>query len=263
MQTILKDTTTAKNNNSKDNKTLLLQTQQNNRPQEKNTNTNVNQYVVFSFLITYILLMTTGTITFIEALRTNNTQVRHILNIETCISIIAGYFYSTFVVKIEEYANSGNEINWANMTKTRYIDWAITTPLMLLVLCLVLGLETNIPTKLSTYSIIVALNFSMLYTGYAGEIGLLNRWTACLAGFIPFFIMFAIIYMVFIKNNKNKNKGFNTGLYWFYVVVWTMYGVVFMWSEEYKNIAMNVLDCISKCFVGIGLWAYYTKIIQL
>lgn len=272
MQTINKDNIPVptknnnNNNNSKDRNQLLLQT----RPADKsleNKNKNVTQYVVFSFLITYILLMTTGTITFIEALRTNNTQVRHILNIETCISIIAGYFYSTFIVKIEGYSKSENEINWKDMTKTRYIDWAITTPLMLLVLCLVLGLETNIPTKLSTYSTIAVLNFIMLYTGYAGETGMLNRWTACIAGFVPFFIMFAIIYNVFINNNNNKNKnkdkGINTWIYWFYVVVWTMYGVVFMWSEEYKNIAMNVLDCISKCFVGIGLWAYYTKIIQI
>lgn len=224
------------------------------------TNYNVKQYVIFSFVITYVLLLTTGTITFIEALRTDDIEVRHILNIETCISVVAGYFYSSFIGKLDEYKQSGNEINWANMTKMRYIDWSITTPMMLLVLCLVLGLESKIQTRLSVYSTLLVLNFTMLYIGYAAEIGMLNRWTACVAGFIPFFIMFAIIFIVFIK--PSKVKGINTGLYWLYVVVWTMYGIVFMWSEEYKNIAMNILDCISKCFVGIGLWAYYTKIIK-
>jgi hypothetical protein len=34
-------------------------------------------------------------------------------------------------------------------------------------------------------------------------------------------------------------------------------------NEEYKNIVMNVLDCIAKCFVGLGLWAYFTKLIVL
>ena len=58
-------------------------------------------YVKYSFVITYILLLTTGTITFIEAMRTQVPAVRHIMNLETCISIVAGYFYSVFVQKIE------------------------------------------------------------------------------------------------------------------------------------------------------------------
>jgi len=41
-----------------------------------------------------------------------------------------------------------------------------------------------------------------------------------------------------------------------------MYGLVYMLSEDYKNIAMNLLDLTAKCFVGLGLWAYFTKIIS-
>ena len=44
--------------------------------------------IYFSFMITYIILLTTGTITFIEALRTNSPQIRHIFNLETAISVI-------------------------------------------------------------------------------------------------------------------------------------------------------------------------------
>jgi len=41
-----------------------------------------------SFYITYVFLMTTATITFIEAIRTDDKKVRHILNLETCISVV-------------------------------------------------------------------------------------------------------------------------------------------------------------------------------
>jgi hypothetical protein len=34
-----------------------------------------------------------------------------------------------------------------------------------------------------------------------------------------------------------------------------------MLDEEYKNIGMNVLDLCAKCFVGLGLWGYYAKVI--
>jgi hypothetical protein len=99
----------------------------------------VQYYVKFSFSITYIFLLTTATITFIEAMRTNNANVRHVLNLETAISIIAGYFYSVFLDKISVYEKEDRKIDWADMSSTRYIDWSMTTPLMLLVLCLVLS----------------------------------------------------------------------------------------------------------------------------
>jgi hypothetical protein len=52
-------------------------------------------------------------------------------------------------------------------------------------------------------------------------------------------------------------------LYGFFFIVWALYGVVYMLNEEYKNISMNVLDCIAKCLVGLGLWAYFSKIVVL
>jgi len=56
----------------------------------------------FSFYLTYAFLMTTGTITFIEALRTKNDSIRHILNLETCISVVAAFFYSNFIGQLDQ-----------------------------------------------------------------------------------------------------------------------------------------------------------------
>ena len=70
---------------------------------------NLNNLVKSSFSITYVLLLTTATITFIESMRTPNAKIRSVLNLETCISIVAGYFYSIFIKKIkniqEKYEN--------------------------------------------------------------------------------------------------------------------------------------------------------------
>jgi bacteriorhodopsin len=92
--------------------------------------------VKMTFYLTYVLLLTTGTITLIEALSTTNPLVRHVMNLETCISIIAGYFYSQFVSKIEQ---SNGTINYKDINDTRYNDWFITTPLMILVVMLSLS----------------------------------------------------------------------------------------------------------------------------
>jgi bacteriorhodopsin len=219
----------------------------------------VQYYVKFSFIVTYILLMTTATITFIEAIRTPIPAVRHVLNIETCISVVATYFYSVFVQKIESFSQTGKQIDWSQITETRYIDWCITTPMMLLALCLVLGQNTNTIVRLPIIGSVVILNYIMLYFGYLGENKTMDRTMSMLSGFAAFFAMFAIIFITFVKPKYNLA---NYVLYGFYLVVWSLYGIVYMWNEEYKNIATNILDLTAKCFVGLGLWAYYTKIIN-
>ena len=220
----------------------------------------VQYYVKFSFVITYILLLTTGTITFIEAMRTQNPAVRHVMNLETCISIVAGYFYYVFVQKIEDFSKNDKPIDWADITITRYIDWSITTPMMLLVLSLVLGQNSNTPVKLLVIGSVVLLNYIMLFIGYLGETGAMVHQTAMILAFIPFILMFAIIFMTFVKP---KYVFANYALYTVFVSIWAIYGIAYMFNEEYKNIAMNVLDCIAKCFVGLGLWAYFTKLVVL
>jgi bacteriorhodopsin len=232
-----------------------IDTEKNKEEKRKNP---VQYYVKFSFALTYILLLTTGTITFIEAIRTQTPAIRNILNLETAISVIAGYFYSVFVAQIDKFDEDDKPIDWKDISKTRYVDWSITTPLMLLVLCYVLGLNTNVKVKGLTILSIIALNYMMLYTGYLGEVGQLGRFAAMVAGFIPFIVLFSIIFIVFVLP---KYVYANYVLFSVFVSIWALYGLVYLLSEEYKNIAMNILDCIAKCFVGIGLWAYYTKII--
>jgi len=219
----------------------------------------VQYYVKFTFILAYILFLTTGTITFIEALRTEDPVVRHILNLETCISVVAGYFYSLFNEQIDEVSKKNIQIDWAEITKTRYIDWSITTPLMLVVLCLVLGNNIKKLLKMETICAIVVLNFLMLYIGYLGETEKLSRIAAMIGGFLPFIVMFGIIFYEFVKP---KYVYVNYLLYGVFVSVWAMYGFVYLLNEEYKNISMNILDTIAKCFIGLGLWAYYTKIIN-
>ena len=140
-------------------------------------------YVKVSYMITYILLLTTATITFVEAITTSNAVVRHIMNLETVISIIAGYFYSLFLGEINRANEESIQIEWKEMTKTRYVDWSITTPFMLLVLCAVLGKNVGKTVDIKTFGIIVLLNYFMLGTGYLGEIDLMNKYLAALFGF--------------------------------------------------------------------------------
>ena len=211
--------------------------------------------VPFSFSITYVLLLTTGTITLIEALRTKVKMVQHIMNLETCISVVAGYFYSMFHDKLKKM----KEINWKEITRLRYIDWAITTPIMLLVLSLVLSFNSKTTIQLHWFALTVFFNYAMLYFGYVGETGQLEKITASVIGFIALFLMYGLVFINYLLPKRNMD---NTVLFSIFVVIWSMYGVAYHFEEEQKNVTYNYLDLISKCLVGIGLWIYYTKIIK-
>jgi len=210
--------------------------------------------VKFTFYFTYVLLLTTGTITFIEALSTSNPFVRHIMNLETCISIIAGYFYSQFLEKVKTV---NGVIDYKDINDTRYNDWFITTPLMILALMISLSYNKNV-IHFTTYIVAVLLNFGMLYSGYLGDKKTISKSTGCIIGFVFFIGLFALIYFNFVKDSS---KLFNFILFGVYGFIWSLYGFVYLLDEENKNIVYNILDVTAKCFVGLGLWAYFTKIL--
>ena len=176
------------------------------------------------------------------------------MNLETCISIVAGYFYSVFHEKVKKM----KEIDWKELTRLRYVDWAITTPIMLLVLSLVLSFNTNTNIKLHWYALTVVFNYLMLYFGYLGETGKLEKITASILGFIAFFLTYGLIFLNYLSKYNRDNRI----IFSMFLLVWSMYGVVYHFEEEKKNVAYNYLDLTSKCFVGIALWIYYVKIIR-
>lgn len=229
-------------------------------PVKNKTVNSVQYYVKFSFYINYVFLLTTATITFIEAITTKSSTVRNVMNLETAISVIAGYFYSTFVEDIKQDEKNNKVIDWAKITTTRYIDWSMTTPLMLIVLCLVLSDNIQKKVSLKVITGVLILNYAMLYLGYLGEVKSIDRLYSLIFGFIAFFGLF---YLIFINYVSPKFVKANYILFYFFTIVWAFYGIVFMFNEVYKNIAMNILDCISKCFVGIGFWFYFTKMFVL
>ena len=212
--------------------------------------------VKFTFYFTYVLLITTGTITFIEALATKDPTIRHIMNLETCISIIAGYFYSQFVNKVT--TANGGVIDYKEINETRYYDWFITTPIMILALMIALSYNNKQSIHVGTYVSAVLLNFGMLYTGYMGEKGTISKTAGCIGGFVFFAALFAIIYFTFVKGSSNS---FNFILFGIYLVIWGLYGFVYLLDEENKNIIYNILDVTAKSFVGLSLWTYFTKIL--
>ncbi len=207
----------------------------------------------YSFYVTYILLLTTGTITLVEALRTKDQMVRNVLNLETCISIVAAYFYGMFISRMEK----GNQ---QDIVQLRYVDWSVTTPMMLLSLILTTLYATGGGViHLHEFIITMTLHYGMLLFGYLGEANYMDKIPANLIGFLFFGGLFTYIYKTFMK----KYSLASSILFSVYVVLWGLYGVVYFFPQDEKMLGYNVLDFTAKCLVGLFLWAYFAKVIQL
>ena len=220
-------------------------------------NNKKDKLVKYTFYLTYAFLLTTGTITFIESMRTNIPKVRHILNLETCISVVAAFFYSQFMKRLEQ---GGDTINYKQINETRYTDWAITTPIMLLVLVLAILYNTGGSLNFFDFLLILLFNYVMLASGYLGEIGKITKRQGVIIGFIGFVLLYGFIYA---KYMTGKYIFDNQMIFWAFVILWAIYGLIYEADEEKRNVGYNILDLFSKCFVGIFFWAYFTKTFTL
>lgn len=203
-----------------------------------------------TFYISYLVLFGYTIITLVEAIRTPVTLVRHIMNIETAISLVAGIVYAYLN---EEVRKPGADLK--KITQIRYVDWSVTTPLILLVMLLFYNGENAIDYK--TYLAIISLNAGMLYSGYLGETQAIHKMTGGIAGFVFFGAMLALFYFCCLPSNRSPV------VFWIFALIWTLYGVVYyIEDEETKNISYNILDVISKALFGVVLWSYYGKVLK-
>ena len=172
------------------------------------------------------------------------------LRVEFIVQIVEFIFYIWLIY----YFNKVSK----NITQFRYLDWAITTPLMLITLAAFLNHNGTTSTRLieflsnNTGSLvnIVILNALMLLFGFIGEIGLLNPYISTALGFIPFAINFMYIKDTFLPSSEDSFK--NLVFYWF-VFFWSLYGVFALMSYTIKNTGYNILDIFSKNVFGLFL----------
>ena len=95
---------------------------------------------------------------------------------------------------------------------------------------------------------ILLLNWLMLLFGYLGEISLLPVLLGVSLGFIPFLIYYYIIYKKYAILSKDGLK-----LFFYFFIVWSLYGIVAILPYKIKNICYNILDLFSKNFFGLFL----------
>jgi len=183
--------------------------------------------------------------------------LKDIIIMETVVQFIEFLFYLWLVFSIAAKS--------VNVTAIRYIDWFITTPIMLISTMLYFAYnsdkekfknEEGVITLKSIfkkdYKIIiqfVVFNFFMLVFGLLGELGFLNRNICFFMSTFFFLCSFRILYKYYVTiDDSNKNL--------FYVMfsIWSLYGLAFLFNYKYRNISYNILDIFSKNFYGLYIF---------
>jgi hypothetical protein len=177
--------------------------------------------------------------------------LRELLTMETIVQIIELIYYVWLIYNF-------STIHY-DVTYTRYFDWILSTPIMIISTVLYMKYRTTpseTPIRLAPlfmeniHSIwnILLFNWVMLLFGFLGERKWLSRINGFLWGTIAFCISFFLIYANFVGNDI-----INQYLFWFMFVFWGMYGVAYCFSYATKNSMYNILDIFSKNFYGLFL----------
>jgi uncharacterized membrane protein len=153
-----------------------------------------------------------------------------------------------------------------NITSKRYYDWVFTTPAMLFVLIVYLDYMNNkhVIAKKDESAInvlyetfirnsenwvyIASMNFMMLFFGYLGATGIINKYITTTLGFGFFSAYFYFIYENYAKYSSNSRI-----LFYMFTALWSLYGINTLNPYIIKNVNYNILDIFSKNFFGIYL----------
>jgi hypothetical protein len=209
-----------------------------------------------TLVISIIVQIITGIIdiaAFFVKVPTIYSLIRQLLIIELVVQFFEGTFY---------FWVAYNFTKVLNITPKRYIDWAITTPSMLITLMIYLiylservknktnelDFFTLFKNNLNIFIPVVLLNWLMLLFGYLGEMKIIPVLLGVFLGFIPFLIYYYIIYVNYVTQKGSANL-----LFWYFFFFWSLYGFAAVLPYYIKNSFYNILDLFAKNFFGIFL----------
>lgn len=213
---------------------------------------------IYIQVITFVI----GLVVLLIKIPIDYVLIKELFYLELFVQLIEGIFYIWLAFNLKKISN---------MTPTRYMDWVITTPTMLITLIsYLLFLQAKVKNQTSSLTLtsilktnyktlvpILCLNWMMLLFGYLGEIKVIPIIYSVLLGFIPFLIYYFMIYKNFVDKNISMS-GYNIFIYFFFF--WSLYGVAALMPYYIKNILYNILDLFAKNFFGLFLvYIIYTN----
>ena len=163
--------------------------------------------------------------------------LKDVLLLESVSQFIEFCWYATVLYK-----------GWTIKASSRYYDWVISTPLMLVALALFFSYRrggTVDDDRLALAGIVV-FDELMLLCGILMEARKLQVFTAVVTGTVFLIAAFAAL-SAFVSPDDGLSQGLLIGT----MLVWSLYGLAAILPPIPKNTAYNLLDVVSKNGFGI------------
>ena len=167
-------------------------------------------------------------------------------------------------------------------TWTRYLDWVVSTPLMIVSFAAFFVHRASLREELEEEDSLssrnlsdvfgagrgeylaaaLATNTAMLLAGFLIETGTVRRrtWKAMvtLFAFCAFLVTFVLLHVGYVLPRPGEERAdiVSVMLLLFVYVVWGMYGAALFLDDVPKNVMYNALDVVSKNFYGVFVFAY-------
>lgn len=170
-------------------------------------------------------------------------DLRVILGLEAASQAIEFLYYAVAVLVF------GGRIR----TWTRYIDWYVSTPVMILSECMFFLHRRNesIYDLPGAFYAAVVLNAAMLSFGLAAETSALSRGPAVAVG-----SLFFVGSWTATASLVDDGDAVSVTVLFVTYGVWSLYGVAALLSEVWRNVSYNLLDIVSKNLFGVFLTVY-------
>jgi bacteriorhodopsin len=177
--------------------------------------------------------------------------LKQVLGLEMIVQVIEFIFYLGFL----------SVFNLGDLTRKRYYDWFLSTPVMLFTISLyfyyVNFVDGNSDANIADFTSknakeimgFVVLNALMLLFGFLAEIGIMNRGLAFVLGMGALIGSFGIIYKSYAQFSETTRN-----IFWIMFGLWAMYGLAFLMQPVAKNVGYTALDIFAKNFFGIFLY---------
>ena len=172
-------------------------------------------------------------------------ELNVILGLELGSQIVELLWYSIVICRFREIS-----------TWTRYMDWVVSTPIMLCSTVLFFShrddsLAFVSPFQSAPMYLCLLCNWIMLLFGFLVETDRLPKAVGLTLGTWGFVGSFTLL-----GTHVREEDGLSVGLFWFVFVVWGLYGVAALAPYRAKNVSYNFLDIVSKNFYGLFLFVY-------
>lgn len=163
-----------------------------------------------------------------------------------------------FIVATAVYVLNAGKSNLREVQLLRYLDWAITTPMLLK------GLHVLAEEKgfSGSFAPALALNLGMILFGYIYEFGNLNpKYERTIPLALGFSTFAGVLTYVRLWGKHLRDRGCEVdGLLSFFYIGWTLYGInTLNPNEDFRQGLFNVLDLFNKGIYSLVLERVISK----